>query len=503
MSVTLLTPIILLIAAFAAVKGAFSGHHRGFIKSLISLASIIIAAVLSALISQAVANLLSDFAYKALDAYVFSEIKDVKRIIETFENAKPLITALMTIIISALIYTLIFFIVYKLTKLLISLPVKIFMSRGKDVGYSNANGPWNGSGNKALGAIVGCLCGFFVTVFAFSPFVGMLKVASDGIEFTFKSQFVNEKTAVGTELGNVVELADDLGANVIYYGGGKFAFDLAARATLNGHIIKLTDEVSTLNGSFDNFNKTVEAIASIDKMSEETRDELLKICESADNSYLLSLVLSEAVSTLATKWHAGDDFLGYAAPYFGELADPIMDNLLAVLASVTPETVEADLTTLINVSYIVVHSGLLEENIEQDFIISLLSDDEDNILNTIREELIKNPRMYSLTNTLNDLAMQAFVGVIKGGNFETESYNDIVTSLVDRYNSLLGEDYEQKLVNLTGYAKNFLEDYSLDIPDSVTKIVVENIINNITTDKDGYISSDQLSQFLEQYMQKK
>lgn len=502
MKITLLTPIILMIAGFAVVKGAFSGHHRGFLKSVTSLASIIISAVLSALISQAIANMLSDFAYKALDAYVFSEIKDVKRIIESFENAKVLISAIMTIIISALIYTLIFFFVNKLVKLLISIPVKMIMSRRGDVGYSNTNGPWNGSENRVLGAVVGGICGFLITVFALSPFVGMLKVAGDGIEFAFKSEFVNENTRVGAELKGVVEISDDLGTNVIYYGGGKLAFDLAARASLNGHVIKLSEEVSTLKNSFDHFSKTVEAIASINKMSEETRDELLLVCESADNSYLLALVLSEAVSTLATNWHAGDDFLGYAAPYFGDLADPIMDNLLAVLASVTPETVQADVTTLVNVSYIVVQSGLLAEDIEQDLIISLLSDDEDNILNAIREELIKNPRMYSLTNTLNDLAMQAFVGVVKGGDFDTESYNDLVTSLVDRYNSLLGEDYEQKLVNLTGYAKNFLEDYSLDIPDSVTQIVVENIINNMTTDKDGYISSDQLSQFLEQYLQK-
>ena len=76
-------------------------------------------------------------------------------------------------------------------------------------------------------------------------------------------------------------------------------------------------------------------------------------------------------------------------------------------------------------------------------------------------------------------------------------------NLVDRYNSLLGEDYDQKLVNLTAYAENFLSDYDLDIPDSVTQVVVDNIIKDLATDKDGYISSDQLTQYLEQYMSKK
>ena len=503
MKITLLTPIIMLILTFAVVKGSFNGHHKGFLKMLISFVSIVITAGLSAFISQGIAISLSDFAYKLLDAYVFSESKDLRRLIASFENAQMLITAIMTIVISAVIYVFIFFALYKLVKLLLSILSKILLSRRTDVGYSNANGPWIGKGNGWLGAFLGGLCGFLITVFALSPIVGMLKVAGDGIDFAMRAEYVNKNTAVGAELNYAVTMSDDIGVNVIYYGGGKIAFDLAARASVNGRVIRLSDEVDTLNRSFENFRETTTAIAGINEMDEQTRDALLKVCDSAENSYLLSFILSEAVSTLAANWHAGDDFLGYAPPYFGEFADPIMDNLLAVLASVTPETVKLDITTLVNVSYIVVDSGLLSESIEEDIIISLLSDDEDNILNAIREELIKNPRMYSISNTLNDLVMQAFVGAIKGDSFSAESYEELVMNLVDRYNSLLGEDYEQKLVNLTAYAENFLSDYNLDIPDSVTQVVVDNIIKDLATDKDGYINSDQLTQYLEQYMSKK
>ena len=505
MTFTIFSLVLIVAITFSVGKGAYNGYRRGSFKTFVCLLSVVFSLMMGCLISRAISSSIGNAVLSVLE-----ENESFVALFNSVDRFKTIMGAVMTMAVSPIIMALIFLILQLICHIVMSIVYKkVLNDDGKTKERSAENDTWYKRNNKQIGAVVGGINGFLITVILFSPLIGTLKTTDSIINIAYSDvseqqveQVDADDEAEKNELSNgldiVSDYANDFAGTVIYYCGGKAVYDMSARTEIDGHTVMLSREIKVVSNIAKDIVEVAPAVSDLNNFSGEDVEKLEHICETIDDSYFLSLVSSSLVSSASRNWAVGSDFMGIACPDFNASISAFTNSIFSVLAATTPDTVGEDLTTIVRVCGIIMDSGILETYGDYEAMMAVMEDG--SFLDALISELEKNPRTVPLIDSLHLLAMNSLMSTIKFDGYDVEDYQDLMEDITEQFNRMNGQSHEKKVETLANYTVEYLQDYGVDIPVEVAKVIADAMITEIPN-SDGYITTEQMQEFFEKYGQ--
>ncbi|MBR4031408.1 MAG: CvpA family protein [Clostridia bacterium] len=516
MTFTIFSLVLILAVALNVSKGAYDGYRTGSTKTIIAFLSVIISLVLGSILSsRVIAPLLSSLITSALyqtELFAF--------LFEDINRLYVIVAAVISMVLSSIIFVLVFFVLRSICHVIMSIVYKKALEKNgkKEEGSAGENDTWYKRNDKQIGAVVGGITGFLTVLILFSPVIGTLKsvdaVASmiTGNNDNSSEQQISADQASAdedvnenednSESGGVLDVisdyANDFAGTVMYYCGGKAIYDMNAVAEIDGHTVVLSQEIKSISSIAQELFEVVPSIVNLNGFNSDHVEKLGDICETVDDSYFLSLVTSSIVSSASSSWSRGDEFIGFSRPDFNYSISAFTDSIFSVLATTTPDTVGDDLSTIIRVCGIIMDSGILNTDGDYDAIMEILENSD--FLNELIRELEKNPRTEPLIDSLHLFAMNSLMSTIKFEGYDIDEYNGLMEDITEQFNRMNGQPHDKKVETLANYTVEYLQDYGVDVPADVAKVIADAMITNIPN-SDGYITTEQMQEFFEQYYQ--
>lgn len=508
MTFTFFSLVLILAVALNVARGAYDGYRKGSSKSFISFLSVVFSLAIGSILSSRVfAPLLSNVIIT-----LFRQTEFFEALFESINRLNMIVGAVVTMALSPIIFVLVFFVLRFICNVILSIVYKKTFGRSKTEGSVSENDTWYKRNNKQIGAVVGGVTGFLVVLILFSPIIGTLKavdavlslgpesvdsVSSEQQEYAYEAS--KEESSEGERvIGVISDYANDFAGTVMYYCGGKAVYDMSARTEIDGHTVVLNREIKSISGVAQEVIEVAPLLTDIGSFGSENLKNLENIFDKVDDSYFLSLVSSSVISSASGNWAIGEDFLGLSRPNFNNSISDFTDSIFSVLATTTPETVGEDLATIIRVCGIIMDSGILKANGDYDGMMEVLEDG--NFLNELISELEKNPRTEPLIDSLHLIAMNSLMNTIKFDGYDVNEYNGLMEDITEQFNRMNGQTHGKKVETLANYTVEYLQDYGVDVPVEVAKVIADAMVTNIPN-SDGYITTEQMQEFFEQYYQ--
>ena len=273
-------------------------------------------------------------------------------------------------------------------------------------------------------------------------------------------------------------------------------YDLGARANINGNTVVLSREIDNIEHMSYSIDALIDNFVDIKSFGSDDFRLMKTVCDDVSNSYFLSLIASEVLSSAAESWRSGEEFLGVAFPLDNQVLALMFDSVLNVFATTDETTVVSDLSTAIDIFALVTESEILGKSGYAEIMKVL---DEENLVEKLTVLLEKNPRMAPISDALYRTAMQALVKTVRVDGVDSSKYTGLIENITGELNRLKGEKSEKKVEELTNKAIEYMDSYGFDVPDSVAEMVISTMISELEADEDGYIDPDSVKQFLENY----
>jgi len=427
------------------------------------------------------------------------------------------VSAIVAMIVSPIIFLIVFLILRLICHIVMSIVYKKALQGVDKTEYRvGENDGWYKRNDKKIGAVVGGITGFLTVLILFSPIIGTLKAVDSVTTMIYgdrrgavreqenddqadaRSADYSEEGSSKSAIDIVSDYANDFAGTVMYYCGGKAIYDMSARAEIDGHTVILTQEIESVSNIMQDLSEVAPALTDIGSFSTEHVEKLENICVALDDSYFLSLLSSSVVSSASQSWVMREDFIGIPRPDFNYSISSFCDSILSVLATTTPDTVSSDLSTFMRVCDIIMNSGLLQTDGDYMAIMAMMEDG--SFLNDLIGELEKNPRTAHLVDSLHLFAMNSLVNTLKFDGYDVAEYYGLMEDIAEQFNRMNGQTHEKKVEDLANYTVEYLQDYGVDIPTEVAKVVADAMLTDIPN-SDGYITAEQMQEFFDKYYQ--
>ncbi len=486
MSVALFSISIFLVAAVCMAFGIINGIKKGLIRSAISFAvtlcSMITAGVVAVLISKA----LSDVLYDLVESTGLTDgLSDMDALVYAYSRA--IVTPFMFVILFALII-LIF---GAIMKIILNTKLKKLSDDSKTV---PENAPWHIKHSTLLGAIVGGISGFIVAAAITSPISGTLKVADVFIDCVEHQELLKKEFNLKEkDLEEIKKYTKDIPSSVLYACGGKLVYDSVAKTELNGKNITLTGEAENITVLLNDFIEVLPVISEYDHVSDKEIAAIEKLKADINKSETFKYVAAAFLSQAAENWLEGKTYAGISKPALGEDVQPVMDELLEVAATTTPETVSVDIVTVLNVYLIFAENKDVFDAGDFETIY------EDGILENICNELISNQRTGHLVDVIADIAFETAAEYIKTSLMEKNTYSEFKSDIADIMNTAKDYAYEDRVELISSAISDKVSDEGYTLPLDVAETIAKTMLSEISY-SEGSITADRIDEFLNYYI---
>ena len=495
MTLTLLTPIILLITSILVMVNCLAGYRMGLARSAIHLASVLCSAFFGALLS-----VLTVAAFKAP---LLNMIRNWDKInLDATGSFADVILTLAGMLISAVIFVPMFILVLMLSRVIISAIYKNKAQRreGESDEYLSENASFFEKNDKPIGALIGVLAGVFTAMAIMSPVTGSLRSASyliDLGESKFKSD--DNKTMLNLVL-EVEDYSNDFSVVLLNACGGKTFFDVATTAFCGGELTNLSSELRTVEKmQLDNIKLTFDNKKGF---SEESKARVNEIISLAEESPIARMLLAVAMRDMSIAWLNGNSYMGSTRPAASSnsVINKLGDELLKVLATSTEKTVCKDLKTMMTIYDILAQNWTsLESGDYQKIMDAMLVG---NMTDLIRDALELNPHMLPVEATIDDITMQIIADEVSDySKFTYENREVLIEKIADVLtDSSLKNSNARKHVVSTEISEAFAA-YGVYTTSTITDKVADMLISGVYS-QNGVVSKDAVREYFDLYAQK-
>ena len=445
--------ISLIILTVNVIKSTVKGLKHS-VGSLIAIVlSAIIAAILTAVFCRPGTSLMLDIQPYVLDLLAgiagLGELVSIVAVQET-----------LMFYVSMLVAPFYFMLTYILVSIVVSIVVSIIVKRiqlprqpGKAL-------------NRLGGAGVGLVCGFLVCVFVFTPVVGTLStVASVGDELAAEGE--------EDELSLLIKEVSENATIRVYNGMGcGLLYNSLATVKVNGDRVYLKDDIAVIMSIVGTLGTLS---GGSEEMGEEQINALNAIIEDLDRSALIKNLVAEVFSTAAEKWSAGEEFMGMSMISAGELLDPVVRDMMAVIATTDHTTVTSDLRTMADVLGIVVEADILSGGEGTELLKKL---GESKVVSKLILAINENERMAHLSDRVTKLSVQALASTIGIPADAAERYDMLMGDIATSLNSTRGMELSERIEKVTPEVTKALDTYGVDVTDEAASLIAEGLVND-------------------------
>ena len=489
MSFNLISIAILVIAAVIITFEVIRALSRGVKKSVITLVSIFISMFSAILITFVASDAIVNAAMTLLD-----KIEGLETLYDRFPHFEEVAFAYADAIISPILFVLLFILVRVIVAIVFAIVFKRNAKRYGNKAYENEDAPNYKKKPKWISAFLGAVSGFLVSVILFMPVVGSLKISavaarsvnetSDAFNFRIKNSMVK---ALDT-------LSSDVVGNVFYYSGGVLIYKSTSVSRLNDNHFELEAEIVNSLDGIDDLLKVGTVISNVENATEEDKEVLRSVGEKINRAETLKNVGSDFISDLSKKWLNREKYYNIPKPKVGNAAEVFFDKMLFVCKSTTPDTVGADLSSLLNVFLLADEYQIL--NCE-DYKTLIETANQTGAFNAIKAELSKNSRMSGVSVEIDNMAVRAVASAIN--NFTPEEYEAITKDVATTLNEALTiKDPEERVRYITDYMEQHIRERDIDVGSDITNEVAKKLTEELL-DTTHEVTPEEVEEFWDKY----
>jgi hypothetical protein len=187
---------------------------------------------------------------------------------------------------------------------------------------------------------------------------------------------------------------------------------------------------------------------------------------------------------------------------------PAFDAILQICASSNVYNVKDNAVSLLRIYSIILSSGILQAGTDINAIIACV--EQSGLIAKINAEIDKNPNMSIIKTYTAEIAVRAIADNIYGnfgdlGNLgdimASPEYADLTQRLADAIETINNKGYgtdEEKINAMTDYAKEYLSDFGVEIPEGVAEPIAEIMLSKIGSGQE--ISAADIESFFKSYL---
>ena len=482
MSFTLLSLVIIILLATVSIIEIYRGVKRGFMKSLVSLATVVVSALISIIVSPLITQLIVD----GLSINLVSANGDLYKNLARSLNV--VIRAVISMVASTFVFVVIFFLVRCALGIVSAIVWKKALGENKNGNrYGKENSTFLIKNDKKFGAIAGAVSALIITMVLTSPIMGTLNVVSDTL-----SAFTENKIKIsGLDKETVESLkkySSDLPGNVLYHCGGKLMYGSAASAVLYDERVYLLTEVDTLCDAVENFSVVYQLMRNPVDADNHKLKSIDAFCENVEDMKLLKGVLAIGLANASEAWLNDNSFLYIKLPPMNRLLDTVFDEIFVACSKTDRESVSANITTVLQLYKVVIESDILNvDKNDETALIDFL--DNSDIVKRFDSIIEDNP--YITGVSASSIAFSIVVDKIKSELYDEEKYSVLMDNMAEALNKVNSREYgsdEEKVEVLTSYAMKYIKDYGYEISEDVAKKTAEELLKSFG--KPGVTTND-------------
>ena len=488
MSFNLISLAVLFIAAIIITFEIIRAFSRGLKKSLVTLASIFI----SLFSSIAITFWLSDIIKSPL-IDILKRLNAMDIVFQRFPHIGDVIFAYSDAVISPIMFVLLFIVLRIVIGIIFAIVFKRQEKKIGNVVYEHEDAPEYKKNPRPMCALLGVLSGFLVSIIVFTPIVGTLKIAS------LSGHVVNDSdTALDFEINSkyvkaLDKFSNDIVGNVLYYSGGALIYKALATSRLNDNHFELATEIEeTFDGVDDILNVGI-IVSCIDEASDEQKEMLRGVGNQVNDAETLKSLAADIIPDISRKWLKGMPYYQVERPNVGRASAIFFDQMLYVCTSSTPDTIGADLNTLLNV-YLIAHEYNVLSCEDYDTMIDIAR--ETGVFDKMKEELNKNRRMAGISLEIDTMSVRVVSSVIF--NLNPEDYEGVTARITDMLNESLDFDSDERLEYITRETERYINQYDIDIDESIAKELAEELSSQLL-DTNTTVTVEDVQKFWEDY----
>ena len=488
---TILTLAVVLYAAVMGLIYMWGTRKKSWIMATMRIAVTIFSAVVAIPLTKLLAELIADMAYDILRPYMGD---GVVAFLDRVPVGAEGMRALAALLVSPALYLLAFLVLHGLLSLATRIVERCVPALRRRGMLRNVSMP------------LGALNGILIVVVTLVPLCGYLMFGA-GLLGTVSDTGMLDSILTQDTLPNVNEdSVNDLIWSVeenpvvvgVYGTVGRPIF-LALTSTeldtsdTHGTVVEM-DLERELNGLLVSVSHAMEVVESFQKGDYTIEDKEL-LYATADNLFAsewIRLLATDTLVALSESWLQDKPFIGMERPEMDETMEPIMNCLLEVLATETPETLEADIHVLLDMVGDIKVNHLLDADADYTALVQQLG--ESGLLTDMLSKLENSGRLRPLADELKSLSVRLvsnMLGVekLKSGEY-LEMMGNVASSLTD---ALTMSEEEQDAWLLESIQTNFAGQ-GYDVPDNVAVKISRQMMEDLG--EDGEITAEELTDYL-------
>ena len=414
------------------------------------------------------------------------------------EVLKLLVALPMGVLVLPLVFTLIFIVLNLLVKLIYLIVRLIFhIKKGR------------GPAKRLTGLLLGAIEGAVVASIILLPVANIADISSQLSDASNSGGEVSVASAYEETQGE--DLADSIGGvlsnpilKIVNTLGGRAACKSFATVKIDGNKVDLKEETVSLLNLYAQEADTL-AGADFSRLTPEQRQSLEDLVLGAVDSPYVSKVASELISGVATAIQNGDIPLELGSPY-----DYLLEQTAEIFKTSDSENLRADVTTLLNVYFILDESRVIESIEGEGAVDALVAKDDSGktVISRLIDEISKNERTEGLVTSLTKLSLALLSENVSVGADATEIYETVKQELNTEVLTVDKEDYESEeeyMDALSDSVGNALSEVGVElepeIVDGIAEFVDENFISQGITELDDSQLNDIILSYYDYYLE--
>ena len=385
--------ILLAFCAFLLIFNIFLAFTRGLRKSLLRLATVVLAVVAAYFLSRAIAASIGSEIALWLKV-TFGGDPNFAPMFSGEAGADKAVGTLAQMLVAPMLFLLLYWVLKAVLLLLYWLLSAVTRPATVDSASS-----------RFIALPIGILIAL-IGIFAFvSPIMGYLDVASATIaemDAGESTEAVEELSAYNTDL--VVPALKTPVISTLYGTLGEKVFEGLTAGEWDGEKLHLKTELTTL-GKVAGGVQLLGA-APIEQYGEAECAAVDALAQNISNSHMLSVLCAGVLNTASNHWLSGESFLGILPPDLGANGNALLNAFLEVFATTSRENLGEDLDFFADVFTLAVRYDVLADlgNADENTLAELITDS--GFLADTQALLATHPRMSPVGKVLVDVGMR-------------------------------------------------------------------------------------------------
>ena len=458
--------IVVALIALAVYCGVMKGRKYEWEYSAVSLANIVISAIIAALASSFIGQVLGNFIFKKIVSSFPTDTVDAF-------NAMPTVSGLIGALTAMLIAPLLFYAIFSLVRGIIAIFVPLLAcmirkAQGKDDVSSDARDE-NGkkiSKKKALqtkkGGIAGMILGGFCALCMFialaTPITTYLTVADGVMKMAVSG---SEKKALSASVEVVDAVAGNIGTKTIKFLGG----DILASCMTN---YKIADQKSNLIKESKVITSIGNAVYAVkDKSCDraEAASVVREVGDAFEKTRFIPSATAELLDAASGNWKEGKKFIGISGISLGgSSTNGLMNEIYETFDGSTVETAKKDARTIANIIACMVEEDAFD-SVKGNFVAIF---ENEGITQKILFELLDNDHLGGLVNGFMSYGIDVLCDALDVRNDMTGIYAEFLSDL-ERIDAGTDTADETAISNAQNEYQKLFDKYGIKVNDDCAK----------------------------------